>query len=198
VIRKLSSRFNHYLCIVLKEQSNISALEFESLFKNYYSELCGFANKYLQDIGAAEDIVQAFFVKYWENRTEINVKNSQRSYLFTSVKNACLNQLKHINIREDYKEFNQREMDDSQYTVSDEYEASELDVKIRKSIEELPEARKKIFIMSRYEGLKYKEIADKLNISIKTVENQMGSAIKHLKVDLAEYLLFIALLFTIY
>jgi len=198
MIDALSSHFNHYLCIVLKEQSNISALEFESLFKNHYSELCGFANKYLQDIEAAEEIVQSFFVKFWENRGEMRVKNSQRSYLFTSIKNACLNQLKHIKVKEDYKEYNQREMEDSQYTVSDEYEASELDVKIRKSIEELPEARRKIFIMSRYEGLKYKEIAEKLQISIKTVENQMGSAIKHLKVDLAEYLLFIALLFSIY
>ena len=169
-----------------------------SVNKNKKTKFRKLANKYLQDIEAAEDIVQAFFVKFWENRAEVKVKSSQRSYLFTSIKNACLNQLKHINVREDYKDFNQREMDDSQYTVSDEYEASELDVKIRKSIEELPEARRKIFIMSRYEGLKYKEIAEKLQISIKTVENQMGSAIKHLKVDLAEYLLFVALLFSIF
>jgi len=198
MIDTLSSHFNHYLCIELKDQANISAIEFETLFKSHYSELCGFANKYLQDLEAAEDIVQAFFVKFWENRAEVKVKNSQRSYLFTSIKNACLNQLKHINVREDYKDYNQREMEDSQYTVGDEYEASELDVKIRKSIEELPEARRKIFIMSRYEGLKYKDIAEKLQISIKTVENQMGSAIKHLKVDLAEYLLFLAMLFWIF
>jgi RNA polymerase sigma-70 factor (ECF subfamily) len=158
------------------------------LFKDHYKELCAYANKYLDDLAASEETVQSLFVKLWENREGLKIEKSPRSYLYTATRNACFNQIRHIKIREDYKVHNQLEMEKQQYTVSDEFEASELDEKIRKSIDCLPEGRRKIFILSRFEGLKYKEIAEKLQISIKTVENQMGSAIKHLKNDLAEYL----------
>lgn len=178
----------------MNEQSSISLTEFENLFKSNYAELCGYANTYLNDVEASEEIVQAFFVKFWESKESVKVKTSQRSYLFTSIKNACLNQIKHIKVREEYKEINQREMENSQYAVDEQYEASELDQKIRESIELLPEGRKRVFIMSRFEGLKYKEIAEKLKISVKTVENQMGSAIKHLKSELADYLVSLILL----
>ncbi len=149
----------------------------------------------MQDLDAAEEIVQAFFVKFWENRSELKIQTSQRSYLFTSIRNACFNQLKHIQVREEYKLHNKREMEESKYSVDDEYQASELDDKIRRTIEALPESRRKIFIMSRYEGLKYKEIAEKLKISVKTVENQMGSAIKFLKLELADYLIILTMIF---
>ena len=138
---------------------------------------------------AAEEIVQSTFVKFWEGRGEIRIQSSVKGYLVAAVRNNCLNQLKHINIREEYKIHNQRELENTQVTVDEEMEAYELEEKIRASINELPEARKKIFLLSRYEGLKYKEIAEQLNISVKTVENQMGSAIKQLRIDLAEYLL---------
>lgn len=180
------------------EQSIISLAEYESLFKAHYSELCGFANKFLEDIDAAEEIVQGFFVKFWESRTELNITSSPRSYLFTSIRNACYNQLKHIKIREEYKAYNQREMEESKYSVDDEYQANELDAKIRQTIEQLPESRRRIFIMSRYEGLKYKEIAEKLKISVKTVENQMGSAIKFLKLELSDYLIILAFMFLMF
>jgi RNA polymerase sigma-70 factor (ECF subfamily) len=157
--------------------------------------LCAFANTYLQDLEAAEETVQAFFVKFWETRDTVNIKTSPRSYIYTAVKNACLNQIKHIKIREDYKIVNQREKEESQYSVDDEFEAKELDQKIRSSIELLPEGRKRVFMMSRFEGLKYKEIAEKLEISIKTVENQMGSALKYLKSELSDYLVTLILVF---
>ncbi len=175
-------------------QLSINIAEFESLFKTHYNELCAYANKYLNDLAAAEETVQSLFVKLWENREDLKIEKSPRSYLYTATRNACFNQIRHIKIREDYKVYNQLEMEKQQYTVNDEYEASELDEKIRKSIDDLPEGRRKIFILSRFEGLKYREIAEKLQISIKTVENQMGSAIKHLKNDLAEYLAIVVFL----
>lgn len=177
----------------MENQSTINLVEYEALFKDHYSELCGFANKYLDDLDAAEEIVQSFFVKFWENRRTINIEKAKKSYLFNSIKNACLNQIKHIKIREAYKVENEREMENQSVTVEQEFEAEELNQKIKTSINSLPEGRRKIFIMSRYEGLKYKEIAEKLKISIKTVENQMGSAIKHLKSELTEYLITIIL-----
>ena len=156
--------------------------------------MCGFANKFLQDVDEAEEIVQNSFVKFWENKNELKVNSSVRSYMFTSIKNACLNQIKHLKVKEDYKIHNEKEIELSQYSLDDDIDASELESKISKTISELPDARRQIFILSRYEGLKYREIADKLKISIKTVENQMGSAIKFLKSELAEYLVTLLIL----
>ncbi|MEZ4921714.1 MAG: RNA polymerase sigma-70 factor [Crocinitomicaceae bacterium] len=178
----------------MKHLAQISIIEFESIFRSHYEDLCAVANRYLEDLEAAEEIVQSVFVKFWEGRSEINIQSSIKGYLITAVKNNCLNQLKHIKIREEYKQFNQRELETSHVLADDEVEATELEEKIRASINQLPEARKKIFVLSRFEGLKYQEIADKLNISVKTVENQMGSAIKQLRTDLAEYLVSILII----
>lgn len=178
----------------MQNNQNISLQEFEDMFKSQYNILCGFANKYLEDLDAAEETVQSIFVKFWESRSTVTITGSLKSYLFTAVKNNCLNQLKHYKIRDDYKEHNKRELDLNETSIGDQLETTELEEKIRASIENLPEGRKKIFILSRYEGLKYKEIAEKLNVSIKTVENQMGSAIKKLRSDLTEYLVILILL----
>lgn len=175
-------------------QFTVDLSEFEMLFKSHYSELCAYANKYLDDLAAAEETVQSLFVKLWENREEVQFEKSARAYLYTATRNSCFNQLRHIKVKEEYKKHNQLEMEQERYTVDDEYQAVELDEKIRKSIDRLPEGRRRIFILSRFEGLKYKEIAEKLKISIKTVENQMGSAIKHLKNDLSEYLTILVLI----
>lgn len=179
----------------MSTQLNINLTDFESLFKEHYSELCAYANKFLNDLSAAEETVQALFVKVWENRESIVFTKSQRVYLYSATRNACFNQLRHLKIREAYKEYNQEEMEYQGSTVEEDYQAIELSDKIRKSIDALPEGRRKIFILSRFEGMKYKEIADELKISIKTVEHQMGSAIKHLKNDLAEYLTILIILF---
>jgi RNA polymerase sigma-70 factor (ECF subfamily) len=181
--------------LVNSSTAHINLQEFEQTFRSHYGELCGFANKYLDDLEVAEETVQSVFVKFWENRERISISGSLKSYLYSSVKNNCLNQIKHMKIRDDYKEHNKRELEQSAYDGVDDLEASELEAKIHQSISALPEKRKKIFILSRYEGLKYKEIAEKLNISVKTVEHQMGSAIKQLKTDLADYLIVLSLLF---
>ncbi|MBN2890236.1 MAG: RNA polymerase sigma-70 factor [Bacteroidales bacterium] len=180
--------------------SNITHLisdknKFEQIFKEYYSELCGFANKFMLDIYDAEEIVQDVFVSIWNNKETIDINVSLKSYLYSSVKNSCLNKKKHIKIREKYKEHNEREMEQSSVNTDDEYNATELDIKIRSVIENMPIQRRKIFVMSRYEGLKYKEIAEALNISIKTVENQMGSALKFLRKELIDYIVILFLFF---
>ncbi len=168
-------------------QEPISINQFEELFKSEYEKLCAVANQYLADLDAAEETVQAVFVKFWEGRMAIEVKQSFAAYLYTSVRNNCLNQLKHLKIKEAYKEHNKREMEYEESRNEVDSSADELTEKIKSAIDKLPEGRKRIFILSRYEGLKYKEIAEKLNLSIKTVENQMGSALKFLKSELAEY-----------
>ena len=182
---------------VLNTQININITEFESFFKNHYSELCGFANKYLNDVDAAEEVVQGVFVKFWESKNDIDVKIALKSYIYTSVKNTCLNQIKHYKIKEAYKQHNLREMEDSRYSVDEEVEGTELELRIKASINKLSEKKRNIFIMSRYEGLKYNEIAEKLQLSIKTVENQIGSALKFLKTELADYIVTALILLSI-
>lgn len=172
----------------------ITRAQFEELFKNHYQELCAYANHIIHDLEEAEEVVQSLFVKLWENRNTTSIQKSIRVYLFSATKNACYNQQKHLKIKETYKTHNQREIDALSARSDNDYEASELDETIQSAINKLPEGRRRIFILSRYEGLKYKEIAEKLTISVKTVENQMSSAIKALKLDLAEYISFIGFL----
>ena len=167
---------------------------FEKIFRTHYSYLCAFANKFLNDQDAAEEIVQEVFVKLWSKRDELNIKSSIKSYLFTAVRNSSLNLIKHINIREDYKAHNKLEIENQESHLEDSILATELEDRIRDLINKLPTERKKIFIMSRYEGLKYREIAEKLNISIKTVENQIGKAMKTLKEGLKDYITIIILI----
>lgn len=167
---------------------------FEALFKAHYSELCAYANSFLTDLEAAEETVQALFVKVWENRNSIKFDRSPRAYLYTATRNACYNHIRHIKVREEYKQYNQEEMERNQYSVEDDMQANELNDKIRNAIDRLPEGRRKIFILSRFEGKKYKEIAEELKISIKTVEHQMGNALKFLKEDLAEFLTLLLIL----
>lgn len=169
--------------------------DFEKLFNDHYSNLCAYANNFLKDVDASEEVVQEVLFKLWTNRDSIIVTLSIQSYLFRAVRNASLNVLKHINIREDYKAQNEYERDD-ELSSEDEMIVSELDQKIREAIDQLPIERKKVFIMSRYDGLKYKEIADKLNISVSTVENQMVKALKFLRDELKDYLPWIILFFS--
>lgn len=166
---------------------------FESLFHIHYSDLCSFAFHYLKDFPASEEIVQDLFVNLWAKKDELQIKSSLKSYLFQSTKNRCLNLIKHIEIRENYKGLNQERRNEEESFSGREMEESELNLKIEKTVSKLPTERQRIFRMSRYEDLKYKEIAEKLNISIKTVENQMGKALKFLRDELADYLPFLIL-----
>lgn len=173
------------------QSGDISA--YEKIFKDYYSFLCRQAFKILNDADEAEEIVQEIFVRIWNKRQEISINSSLKNYLIQSVKNRCFNHIKHHAVRREYSNEYSKEqnfIDDANPLIT-----SELDKKIEKAINRLPVERKKIFLMSRQEGLKYKEIADALGISIKTVENQMGKALKHLREELVEYLTIAIILF---
>jgi len=168
---------------------------FEALFRAHYSNLCSYACVFLNDLDAAEDIVQEVLYKLWRDRNQLTIKSSLKSYLFRSVRNACLNVISHIAIREEYKNFNEQEIQEAERQFTDQSIVSELELKIRETIEELPTERRRVFLMSRFEGLKYKEIAEKLGVSVKTVENQMYKALQYLRENLAEYMPLILLYF---
>lgn len=174
-----------------EEQNLFSSLKageeraFEKLFRNYYAPLCYYASKILQDDGAAEEIVQDFFVRLWEKRDEIEIETSLKNYFFRSVKNLCLNQIKHERVKFQHAKSVISEAESTEY--NDHFQEVNLQKDIEESIAALPEKRREIFRLSREEGLKYREIADKLNISIKTVEAHMGLAIKSLRDKLKKY-----------
>lgn len=174
------------------KQGDIRA--YELLFKTYYQALCNFANTYLNNIDESEDLVQEVFVKIWDIRNELKVTTSIKSYLFQAVKNTCFNHLKHQKVQNKHTEhlFHQS---DSTVEPSNQIESKQLSLLIDEAIEKMPEKRREIFLLSREEGLKYKEVAKKLNISVKTVETQMGLALKHLRIELKSYLPIIAMNF---
>jgi RNA polymerase sigma-70 factor (ECF subfamily) len=172
------------------ERASIDIFEnkstFEQFFKEQYSALCRFAFSFLKDADDAEEVVQNCFVKLWNDKDKLHINTSKKAYIYASVRNACLNQIKHINIKENYKQHNQSILDEGT-NMDGEIEANELQEKIDIAIDHMPSQRQKIFKMSRFEGLKYKEIAEQLDISVKTVENHMGSAIKYLRQELKDY-----------
>lgn len=169
--------------------------DFERLFKTHYGKLCSYANLFLNDPDAAEDVVQEVFFKLWKSRDEISINTTIKSYLFRAVRNGCLNVIDHISVREAYKIVNEEDIKNSEGNPIDETIVSELEQKIRESIDLLPAERRKIFVMSRFDDLKYREIADRLNISVKTVENQMYQALKFLRERLVDYLPLLLLIF---
>lgn len=159
---------------------------FEILFHKYYKFLCQYAAKIINDDSAAEEIVQDFFVKIWEKRETLNIETSVKNYLFRSVKNLCINYIQHNKTKYNYAKKVISEIENN-FSDDDSFPETELSQKIEESINSLPEKRKEIFRLSRQEGLKYQEIAEKLNISIKTVETQMSLAIKTLRDKLKNY-----------
>ena len=182
---------------LFEEICNDNEKAFEQLFHNYYGHLCLFASRILKDEISAEEIVQDFFVKLWEKRKQLTIETSVKSYLFQSVKNLCLNFIQHNKTKLRYA---QSVLSNSENIQSDDDYFTEIDLaeKIEESILSLPEKRQEIFRMSRKDGLKYREIAEKLNISIKTVEAQMGLAIKTLRNKLKNYNTFFTLFLCFY
>ncbi len=171
---------------LFKEISNSNEKAFEKLFHRYYGHLCLFASRIIQNDNAAEEIVQDFFVKLWEKRKQFSIETSVKSYLFRSIKNLCLNFIQHNKTKLRYAQSILAEVSNNQ-TDDDSFTEINLAEKIEESIQSLPTKRREIFRLSREEGLKYREIAEKLNISIKTVETQMGLAIKTLRDKLKSY-----------
>ena len=159
---------------------------FQTVFRKYYALMCNYASQILDNKELAEEIVQDMFVKIWEKRQILVIETSVKNYFFRSVRNHCLNQIQHEKIKKQYAgrvlESARQEIDPEQYFI-------EVDLirRIEESIASLPPKRREIFRLSREQGMKYREIAEALSISEKTVEAQMGLALKHLRHELKDY-----------
>jgi len=167
---------------------------FETMFKAWYNPLCNYAHSFLGSRDEAEETVQSVFIHFWEKRKEIDIETSLKSYLYRSVRNSCMNVLKHEKVKREHAAFALNGGAGSSNNTAGDLMASELETRIADALMKLPEQCRLVFKMSRFEELKYSEIADKLGISIKTVENQMGKALRIMREQLQDYLPLITLL----
>lgn len=186
----------------LNENNELEAIRrgdesvFDTVFRRYYEPLCHYAAKFTDgDLDEAEDIVQQCFVKLWEKHAALDITWSIKSYLYKAVHNACLNRIRHQQTKNRYQQFNAGQLENN-HSFQDESSA-ELRARLQQAMDELPPQCRNIFELSRFEELKYREIAELLNISIKTVETQMGKALRVLRFQLSDFLVtFLGICFT--
>lgn len=162
---------------------------FESVFKDFYAPLCLHARRYLIDSDVAEEVVQDMFFKMWERRDTLAINTSLAAYLFKSITNHALNHIKYQRHAQKYQEFIGFRTDENiAISPHDALVHNDLERQLLGAIKLMPDRRKMIFEMSRLEGLRYNEIAEKLGISIKTVEIQMSKALEFMREKLSDYL----------
>ncbi|WP_299460421.1 RNA polymerase sigma factor [uncultured Microscilla sp.] len=160
------------------------------LFDTFYVSLCKTVNRIVHNTTITEDIVQDVFLKIWQKRGDLNIQISLKAYLHKMAINAALSHLR--------KKYNTSSIDDAspqqiskhafKEVATEKMEFKELEHQVNEAINELPPKCREVFILSRYEELSYKEIAQQMGISPKTVENQMSKALKHLRKKLAAYI----------
>lgn len=153
-------------------------MNFSDLYLTYYSKLVRFAKEFVQQEEDAENITQDVFADLWEKRDFITHIENMNAYLFRLVRNRCVDYLRH-------KVFEQRYVESLQLSCEeDAIEDHDTEILIRAAINSLPKRCRDIFLLSRVEGLKYREISEHLGISVNTVECQMGIALKKLRMKL--------------
>ncbi len=172
---------------LIKEIRKGDVKSFEKLFSMYYNVLFAYSLRFINDREEAKEIVNDSFIKFWENRKQIKAHvDSVKPYLFQIVHNLSINYLK--------KRSNQNTvtvpdfffLEETLKETPPQMDCTELNLRIRKAIDKLPPKRKEIFMLSRFSELKYSEIAAELNISIKTVENQISRALHFLRSELKD------------
>ena len=156
---------------------------YEKIFRAYYRPMTAYAFRFLGDLSESESIVQDVFLRLWQKRTEIMITSSLMHYLFRSVKNHCINFIEHERIKTRYQTFVMNSEAD-RIDYSEFFPEHELINRIETAIAALPPKRQEIFRLAREEGLKYREIAERLELSVKTVETQMSLALKQLRESL--------------
>jgi RNA polymerase sigma-70 factor (ECF subfamily) len=173
---------------IISLQQGLDEKSFEQIFKTHFKPLCFFARKYIKDTDICKEIVHNVFVNIWEKRNNIDLQKNIKSYLFSAVYSRCMNHIR------DQKKFDGNATDHievmekmDERDIEQKMAETELEDRINVAIQSLPEKCREVFQLNRMEGLKYKEIAEKLGISIKTVENQVSKALKVLREKLSDY-----------
>lgn len=167
--------------IYIRGLKNKDSQVFGELFASYHATLFRFAESYLFDPEATEDVIQEVFIKLWE-MPELKIERSLKSYLFLMVKNRCIDHLRSLQIEDKNKRklYEALAVSDSTDIVLDE----KSEAMIKKTIDEMPEQCKQVYQLSVFQNMKYQEIANELNISVSAVKVQMFRARKYLKDNL--------------
>ncbi len=167
---------------------------FSSLFTAYYSDLVMFATTFLKDLDSSEEIVQDVFLKLWEDREVIIVTTTLKSFLLKLIQNRCLDWLRHAKVINTHYEsvlcnLPLLECDTENYILR-----SEIEKIVKKALDKIPDEIAEPFKLNRYEGLKYREIAEKMNVSNRTVEVRVGKVLQILRDELKDYLITLLIL----
>ncbi|MBH8558894.1 RNA polymerase sigma-70 factor [Hymenobacter negativus] len=173
---EIAREFSELDCLRRLNQGDERA--FDALFRHYSALVYRFSYGYLKSRTDAEEIVQECFLKIWEKREQLRDDVPLKAYLFTTAHNAILNQLRRQQQRNRFQTYTAGLAPGQ---VGNEVEFSELESLYQAALEQLPPKRREIFILSRQQGLSYPEIAQQLNLSVKTVEAQMTQALKFLR-----------------
>jgi len=172
---------------ILNKLKENDSKAFEAIFREFYPGLCIYAKRIVREIEIAEEIIQDVFLHLWEKRNDPGIHTSIKSYLFKAVHNHSLNWLKHQQVEKKYQDYYSNMYKGFNFSKTDTGTEPFVKEKIRESIDDLPDQCRKIFILSRVDGLRHKEIADKLKISPKTVEVQIRKASIILREKLKDY-----------
>ncbi|RKE04151.1 RNA polymerase sigma-70 factor [Marinifilum flexuosum] len=161
---------------------------FQELFEEYYTSMYFYACKFVDD-DLARDLVHDVFMIFWQNKENITIKSSLSAYLFRMVRNKCLKEIERQKVRDDYstESLNLDELAYYNDGIKSIIEL-ELEEKLKKAMDKMPDGCRKVFVMSRFSGLKNKEIAEQLGISVKAVEKQITKSLKILRLELKEYI----------
>ena len=164
----------------------------KDLFQEFYPYVCSAIFKIVKERNTVEDLAQEVFLRFWQKRHQINISSSVQAYLRRMAINEALGYLRKQKIFEE--EINNETMGGTSQGVENQYLHGELEDHIRLAVDKLPPKCRTVFKLSRFEELSYKEIAAQMDISVKTVENQMGKALKFLRKELQQYLHLLLLL----
>lgn len=169
--------------------------KFEIIFKSHFKDLHRYAFRFLEDSAISEEIVQQVFMKLWEKEWEAAIHTSLKSYLYRAVYNESLNTLKREQLRRKYQDYQALHENETGFEEAGD---KELRSQLHVALSQLPEKSRVIFEMSRFQELKYKEIASSLSLSIKTVEGHMSKALRHLRLHLSDYLTLLIISLTVW
>jgi RNA polymerase sigma-70 factor (ECF subfamily) len=186
--------------VLIEELANGKEAAYEHLFDSYYEALCLYARKMVNDLDTAEDLVHNTICKLWTKRESLGLSISVKSYLYRSVYNSCLNHIKHKHTENKYVQEKYHQYLEQELYLSPQREVeimnSELGKQIHSAIESLPEKCREVFKLSRLSGLKNREIAEELDVSINTVQTQLSIALKKLRQQLGDQRFLFFLLWT--
>ena len=185
----MKTEYNYEDQSLLLAIKNGNEKAFDTLFRKYYPMLCAYGNKFVE-LEDAEECVQDAMLWLWENKDMLVIQSSLSNYLFSIVHHRAINRIKQQEVKSRVENYFYEEMqsliDDTNF-----YLIEELTIRIQEAVETLPESYKEAFVMHRFKNMSYKEIAEILGVSPKTIDYRIQQALKQLRIELKDYLPFL-------